>query len=308
MRPYPGDLFEHLRAFYVLAAEIERDTDHSFERAARTLRLDPSVLRRRMRTLGSWSGAPLWTGRGSGLRLTGAGRHLKGEAHSLLGQVEALGRGARPDPERLSVGGTGAFIAGLLPEIAESLLAAHPRLTLAVRRVGSEACRAGLRDGELDFGVLRGVTRPRDVRVERLCADRVWLALPTGHPLASVSQLRRTSIAAHPLISFGASSQTRARTMAALESLGASIRVEVEGKAAALECVRRGLGVGLLSLMPSHSLDAPGVVLRDVTSLFPDSWFWAAWPPGRPPTGPVQHMLERLQALTARPPGGTKRP
>ncbi|HEU4405279.1 MAG TPA: LysR family transcriptional regulator [Polyangiaceae bacterium] len=301
MKPYPGDLFEHLRAFHALAAEVERETAHAFERAAREVRLDPSVLRRRMRTLASWSGAPLWTGRGSGLRLTGAGRHLRGEASALLGRVEALGRGARPDPERLSVGGTGAFIAGLLPEIAESLLAAHPRLTLAVRRVGSEDCRAGLREGRLDFGVLRATTRPRDVRAERLCADRVWLALPAGHPLAGASQLRRSSIAAQPIVSFGPSSQTRARTMAALESLGANVRVEVEGKAAALECVRRGLGVGLLSLLPNRPIEAPGVVMRDVTSLFPDSWFWAAWPPGRPPTGPALHVLERLRALTARP-------
>jgi uncharacterized repeat protein (TIGR04052 family) len=306
MRPYPGDLFEHLRAFHALAAEIERDTDRAFERTARGLRLDPSVLRRRMRTLGAWSGAPLWSGRGPGLRLTGAGRHLRAEAAALLGRVEALGRGARPEPERLAVGGTGAFIAGPLPEIAESLFASHPRLRLAVRRVGSEACRAGLREGQLDLGVMRGVARPRDVRSERLCADRVWLALPSGHPLAGASTLRRSAIAAQPIISFGPSSQTRSRTLSALEPLGAKVRIEVDGKAAALECVRRGLGVGLLSLLPNRPIEAPGVALRDVTSLFPSSWFWAAWPPGRPPAGPALHVLERLREVTAGPPRGSR--
>ena len=58
-----------------------------------------------------------------------------------------------------------------------------------------------------------------------------------------------------------------------LGPLGARIRVEVEGKAAALEYVRPGLGVTFVSLLPGHRIKGDGLRAVDVTRLFAPSRF-----------------------------------
>ena len=80
-----------------------------------------------------------------------------------------------------------------------------------------------------------------------------------------------------PLVLYGESSRTRARVMDRLAPHGATIRVEVEGRAAALEYVRAGIGGTFLSLLPGHRVDAQGktrIRAHDVTALFPRSRFW----------------------------------
>lgn len=77
-----------------------------------------------------------------------------------------------------------------------------------------------------------------------------------------------------PLVLFGEASRTRARVMERLAPHGASIRVEVEGRAAALEYVRAGIGATFLSLLPRHAVAATGVRARDVTASFAPSRFF----------------------------------
>src|SRR5450432_358759 len=88
---FPGDLVEHARAFNVLATEIDVPGSGAFERAARKLHLDASVLRRRLQALVDYAGGPLVTGRGRGLRLTGLGarmRNVSGQLVELAGSLQ----------------------------------------------------------------------------------------------------------------------------------------------------------------------------------------------------------------------------
>jgi DNA-binding transcriptional LysR family regulator len=145
---------------------------------------------------------------------------------------------------------------------------------VAVKRVGSTACARLLEAGELDLGVVRGVAPPPGFSGEHLCDDRLWLATPLRHRLLKERPLQLASIAREPLVLYGETSQTRARVLDELGPLGAQVRVEVDGKASALEYVARGLGVSFLSLLPAHHVQRAGVGLRDVTALFRRSSFW----------------------------------
>jgi DNA-binding transcriptional LysR family regulator len=121
--------------------------------------------------------------------------------------------------------------------------------------------------------VVRSNDPPRGVVHEHLMDDCLWFVVPANHTLAkkrpSIAEMARI-----PLVLYGESSRTRARVMDRLAPHGATIRVEVEGRAAALEYVRAGIGATFLSLLPGHRVDARKVHAHDVTALFPRSRFW----------------------------------
>jgi DNA-binding transcriptional LysR family regulator len=287
--PYPGDLLEHLRGFVALCTRLDMPGPGAFERAARALHLDPSVLRRRMQALQGWVGHPLFLGRGARLGLSPAGARLRGRALAILGLVADL---ARDDaPPRLAVGCTGTILTELLPDVILQLERAHPGLRVAVRRVGSAPCLRLVEEGELDVGVVRAARAPRGFVATRLCPDRLWVAAPSGHPLLRAGRLDARRLAEEPLIVYGESSQTRGRVLSVLEPLGARVRVEVDGKSSAVEYVRRGLGVAFLSLLPRHTPPTRGVGLREVTSLFPRTSFWIVRRTG--PAHPVAEEAAR---------------
>jgi DNA-binding transcriptional LysR family regulator len=81
-------------------------------------------------------------------------------------------------------------------------------------------------------------------------------------------------MASVPLILYGENSRTRARVMDRLGPHGASIRVEVDGRSAALAYVRAGAGATFLSLLPGHSLEVTRVKAHDVSFLFDPSGFY----------------------------------
>ena len=80
------------------------------------------------------------------------------------------------------------------------------------------------------------------------------------------------------------------------------------GKAAALEYVRLGFGATFVSTLPGHVVKAPRVVVRDVTSLFARSAFYAIARRDRIEEAAIRDVVERLlgRALTPRAPGSKR--
>ena len=127
----------------------------------------------------------------------------------------------------------------------------------------------------VDLGVVRDDAPPKGLASRHLADDRLWLVLPVSHALAKADKRPSlTAMAALPLVLFGESSRTRQRVMDRLGPRGAAIRVEIDGKAAALTYVRAGLGATFLSLLPGHAVGGPGVWACDVTPLFGASRFY----------------------------------
>ncbi|MFZ5895872.1 MAG: LysR family transcriptional regulator substrate-binding protein [Myxococcota bacterium] len=128
--------------------------------------------------------------------------------------------------------------------------------------------------GDADLGVVRGDESPREFASKRISNDRLLFVVPRQHPLAKADKLSLAQMAGVPLILYGETSRTRARVMNRLSAYGASIRVEVEGRSAALAYVRAGVGATFLSLLPRHTIDLHGLRARDVSSLFEPSAFY----------------------------------
>jgi DNA-binding transcriptional LysR family regulator len=274
---YPGDILEHLRSLLVLLRQVAGGGRGAFEQAARELAVDRSVLRRRMQTLAAWVGAPLLVGRGANLRPTAAGARLVDRAAVLVAAVNRLPAEVAGARERLVVACTGTITTEVLPSVLLDLERSRRAPQLAVRRAGGAAGERLLRGRDVDLAVVRGEAPPSGFASVRLADDRVWVLLPRAHPLAKErARITLERLAATPLVLYGPTSRTRARIMDRLGPLGASVRVEVDGKASALAYVRAGLGASFASLLPGHTVVHPGVVARDVTSLFALSGFYLA--------------------------------
>ena len=298
---FPGDLVEHARAFGVLAAEVDVPGAGAFERAARKLHLDTSVLRRRLQALVDYAGGPLLTGRGRELRLTPLGARVRGVSMQLVELASAMHTHASL-PERVVVGCTEAVSSELLPGAVSSLRKETPHVTVAVRRLGTEECVARLVAGEIDLGVARGAPFerrwPRELDAIPLGRDRLWIGAKLSHAIARARSVRLRDVAREPLVLYASASATRRRVMSALAPLGARVAVEVEGRASALAYARRGFGIAFLSLLPRCVPRAPGVRLREVTRLFPPAAFWLLVPRAR--SSAAASRLAELLAKHAR--------
>jgi DNA-binding transcriptional LysR family regulator len=291
---YPGDLVVHLESFAGLLAHVRRGGRGAFERAARDLRVDRSVLRRRIQALGEWIGRPLLDGRGTELHPTAAGARLAERAERIVAAVAELRAEVLGASERLVVACTGTVTTELLPSVILQLEKQRAPIQIVVRRAGGEACEAMVRNGDADVGVVRGDAAPRGLLSRHLADDRLWFVLPARHPLAARPKLTLAAMASVPLVLFGDSSRTRARVMDRLARHGASIRVEVDGRATAVEYVRAGIGATFLSLLPAHTVEARGVSAHDVTSLFGPSRFFVIRRHDRGADAAVTDVIDRM--------------
>lgn len=271
---YPGDLLLHLESFATLLAEVRRGRPGAFEASARILGVDRSVLRRRMRTLDEWIGGPLLLGRGSGLRPSAVGVRLAERSDRLVSGAKQLHAEVVAVRERIVIGCTGTITTELLPRVLVELERRPRPVQLVIRRAGGALCESLVRGRDVDLGVVRANEPPASLAHTHLTDDRLWFVVPKAHALAKAPRLTLAQTASIPLVLYGEGSRTRARVMDRLAPHGASIRVEVEGRAAALEYVRAGIGATFLSLLPGHKPDARGVHATDVTSLFGRSRFW----------------------------------
>ena len=291
---YPGDLLLHLESFTTLVAEVRRGRPGAFEASARVLGVDRSVLRRRIRTLDAWVGAPLLEGRGAALRPSAAGARLEERSARLLTGAKELRGDVVATRERITIGCTGTITTELLPRVLVELERRPRPVQLVVRRAGGALCESLVRGRDVDLGVVRANEAPTDLAQKYLTDDCLWFVVPKAHPLAKKSRLGLAEMARVPLVLYGESSRTRTRVMDRLAPHGASIRVEVEGRAAALEYVRAGIGATFLSLLPGHAVSERGVHAIDVTSLFGRSRFWIIARKDRWADTTVQAVVERL--------------
>ncbi len=294
---YPGDLLLHLESFVVLLRHVEHGGRGAFDHAARSLGVDRSVLRRRMATLAEWMAIRLVEGRGSALRATAAGTRLAIRAEAMLAAARSLAADVAQARARVTIACTGTITTELLPGVVATLERGSSPIQLAVRRAGGAACEELVLRGEVDLGIVRAEEAPKLTGLvsQHLADDRLWFVLPAAHPLATVR--RRPSLremAEVPLILYRASSRTRARVMRRLEAHGAVVRAEVDGKAAALEWVRAGLGGAFVSLLPGHTVQSDGLSVHDVTRQFAASRFYVVGARDRWTTAPIRAVVRRL--------------
>jgi DNA-binding transcriptional LysR family regulator len=181
----------HLRYFVGVASELH------FGRAAAQLGISQPPLSQQIRLLETELGVQLFERSSRRVRLTVAGRLFLDEAKATLERAEH----AISVTRRAASGELGELTFGLsasalfMPIFAEALTAfrhRYPDVHLDLTERSFAAQREAVAGGTLDIGLVRSgrqLVLPATVTATALAVDRMYVAMPAGHRLASTEDV-----------------------------------------------------------------------------------------------------------------------
>ncbi|WP_299713470.1 LysR family transcriptional regulator [Tardiphaga sp.] len=175
----------HLRYFIAVAEEGH------VTRAALRLGIQQPPLSQQIRAMEAEIGVALLNRLPRGVELTEAGRVFLAEARLVITQVEhaveAARRTARGEQGRLAVGFTSsAAFHPLIPAVVRAFRQASPQVDLLLEESSTGELIAALQKDQLDVAFLRvPLGDTAGIRIEPLLQEKMLVALPAHHPLAS---------------------------------------------------------------------------------------------------------------------------
>src|SRR5918993_2423544 len=180
----------HLRYFLAIVAE------RHFTRAAKKLGIAQPPLSQQIRQLEDEVGTRLFTRTARGVTLTAAGEAFLPHAEAAIREV---GR-ARTAARRVSHGDLGTLRIGftsaaslnpLVPAAISAFRNAYPDLELQLVVQATTPLLAQLSQDMIDVAFVRPTSTEREsLRAIPLPDERLWIALPAGHALATRKRLR----------------------------------------------------------------------------------------------------------------------
>jgi DNA-binding transcriptional LysR family regulator len=239
----------HLRYFLAVGEE------QHYGRAAQRLRVAQPALSRQIQDLEGEVGFKLFERLPRGVKLNAAGKLFLEDARRILKEVnEATARAARVargQSGTLRVGFTeNASWRGVVPESFRRFREMQPDAELQLQPSPSLVQLEAIRSGRLDAGFVFNMPKA-DPELDRLpvTMQRIELAVPAGHPLTKLKELRLRDLTDAPFVWFPRreSPALYDRLMHACFRGGLkSPRIVQEGldEATILSLVATGLGVG----------------------------------------------------------------
>lgn len=259
-----------LRHFDVLAETL------NFSRAADRLHVAQPALSVSIQKLERELGTKLFDRTPAGVQLTIAGAAALVEARRLLFHGEQLHRAVQSVMDgtggRLRIGFVGSAIYRLIPTLVPQFRALYPGVTVVLTEGTSIEIIARLEEEALDLGFVRTpMLKAHGATLKILQRDRMLLALPGGHPLASSDPLALGDAAGEPFIMYSPEAAgLYAHAMSACEAAGfvPNITQEATQIPTVLALVESGLGVALVpEVMRSYRL--PNITYRDLREVHP---------------------------------------
>jgi DNA-binding transcriptional LysR family regulator len=184
----------HLR-YAVASAEHGR-----FRRAAEVLLLKQSTLSRVVRQLEEAIEVNLFDRSSGGVQATSAGRDFLRVAQSILNQMDALVANAhtsgRGEAGRLAVGFYTSLSAGNLRATLLDFRRRFPLVELNMTETSRSELVVALRNGILDIAVFAGELPLAEIAFVPLWSERILVALPETHELASRNSIYWTDLRA----------------------------------------------------------------------------------------------------------------
>ncbi|HVR58435.1 MAG TPA: LysR family transcriptional regulator [Pseudolabrys sp.] len=169
---------------YAIAA-----ADHgSFRQAAEALSVKQSTLSRSIQILEHGFGVAIFERSTGGVRATSIGRHFLRTARSIVEQLETLNTVAkasgRGEAGRLVVGFCTSLTTGNLRAALLDFKGRFPQVELGTIERSTTKLVTALRNGVVDLHIATG-EKPFDCKAIPLWSERILVALPIDHPLAT---------------------------------------------------------------------------------------------------------------------------
>jgi DNA-binding transcriptional LysR family regulator len=254
----------HLRYFRAVAEELH------FGRAAERLHIAQPPLSQQIRQLERELDVSLLTRSTRKVELTPAGAAYLERAVAVLDAVEEAGHQARRIAHgvegHLAIGCVGSATYSVLPRLVRALRDELPHVEVSIRgEMLAPAQLGALRAGDIDIALLRPFVDGDDIRCEVLRRDRLIVALPAGHALASRDRLSLADLRGEDFIAHAGRGQSVMGGVLAAVCADAGfaprIRHEVSETSTLVTLVAAGLGVAVVPA-PTADLDVAGVAYR----------------------------------------------
>jgi DNA-binding transcriptional LysR family regulator len=268
-----------LRYFLAVAQELH------FGRAAERAHIAQSPLSRQIKQLEDGLGVTLFRRTKHRVELTDAGCALIPEAQAILAATEQARRSVLRAEEgmfgRLTVGYTNSAIYTALPKIIVEYRRQYPRVELILRdNILTPNQIEDLQDKRMDLGFLRPPVRGADISLLTIARERLIVALPDEHPLASHGRIEVNDLATESFICFSRTLDSALQTLIVriCQDAGFQPRIiqEVGDIPTMIALVASGMGI---SLVPSSArgIRMKGVVFRNIAGGGPPLEIALAW-------------------------------
>lgn len=253
--------FRHLRYFVAVVDQ------RSFRAAALRLHVSQPPLTRQVQQLEEALGVQLLLRKPRGVEPTDAGRVFFDEARNILALLDQAANRAQLAGQgqlgRLDVGIFGSAVFGAIPVIIQAFRKAHPRVEVALHNLDRAGQIRALRERRLTVGFNRFFEEEPDLRWEVIQTERLHVALPGGHPLATRKSLALRQIGDQPLVLYPRSPRPsfieQTLRLFHKEGLSPHITQEVDDVMTAVALVAGGFGISLVT-DSACNLHLPGIV------------------------------------------------
>jgi len=290
-------LIRHLWLFLAVAEE------QNFGRAAKRLGMSQPPLSEQIQVLEQALKVTLFERSRRGAKLTPVGAAILPAVRKFAEQLErlelAVEEAVAGQSGLLTIGAISTAMFDVLPGLIEQLKREYPHLTVSVREIDSVQAVPALEAGDIDLAFARlDGDLGASIRSLPLTEDRLVVALPGDHPLASRSRISLSSLANEPLVMFSrkVSPVYFDNLIATCRASGFSPRVlhEVRSVASQIAFVSYGQGIALVPAS-LKKLAPANVVFRPLSQKLQVVTTAMAWNTSRP-NPLVEALVTRFRA------------
>lgn len=224
----------------------------SLTQGARRASLSTAATSARIKALENQLGAKLLYRDSRGVTLTPAGEKLLKHGRLIMRQVDYV-------KSEFAEYGSDAFghirifanttaVTEFLPEVLAQFLAQHPAVTVDLQERLSRDIVRGVLDGSADLGLIAGPVEAQGLEVIRYSTDRLVLAVPEHHPLASRSSIALAETLDYPHITYREGSTLFDLMTSQVERLGRTLplRIQLSSYEAMCRMIESGVGIGII--------------------------------------------------------------
>lgn len=290
-------VIRHLWLFLAVAEE------QNFGRAAKRLGMSQPPLSEQIQVLEQALKVKLFDRSRRGAKLTPVGSAILPAVRKFTDQLErlelAVEEAVAGQSGMLTIGAISTAMFDVLPGLIEQLKSDYPHLTVSVREIDSVEAVPALEAGDIDLAFARlDGDLGASIKSLPLTQDRLVVALPSDHPLASRTRISLSSLATEPLVMFSrkVSPVYFDNLIATCRASGFSPRVlhEVRSVASQIAFVSCGQGIALVPAS-LKKLAPDNVVFRELSQKLNVVTNAVAWNTDRP-NPLVEELVTRLQS------------
>lgn len=279
-----------------------------FRKAAEHLRITQPAVSAQIRGLEEELGITLF--QRQPFALTSAGRAFLPYAKQVLSLIEegklAALASENTFPEEVTVAISSGMAIPILSRLLKYFRQEHPQVRVTIRTKNRNELIRGLRDGEVDIGIVYGIPENRHIRSQVIHYDTVTLITPADHPLARVPYLPLEHLVGIPLLALSSETEEQQLINRLLEEKGIlpSIAIELRSVEEILRMVALGFGPSLVPKLALQGMEGPEVREVRITGLNVQWPVTLATPSRRALSAGFRHLMDNICGIYPSEPEG----